>query len=43
VRQKITDSFIEVTPTSAAAFGDTLRRDFDKYARIVKDAGIQPE
>ena len=43
VRQKITDSFIEVTPTSAAAFGDTLRRDFDKYARIVTDAGFQPE
>ncbi|TFZ02586.1 tripartite tricarboxylate transporter substrate binding protein [Ramlibacter henchirensis] len=43
VRQKITDSFIEVTPTSAAAFAETLKRDYEKYARIVKEAGIQPD
>ncbi len=42
-RNRINASHIEVTPTSAAAFGKVLERDAEKYARIVRDAGITPE
>jgi tripartite-type tricarboxylate transporter receptor subunit TctC len=43
VRKRINDTFIEVTPTTAAEFGKVLEDDFAKYARIVREAGIKPE
>jgi tripartite-type tricarboxylate transporter receptor subunit TctC len=43
VRKRINDTFIEVTPTSAAEFGKVLEEDFTKYSRIVREAGIKPE
>ncbi|WP_439589523.1 Bug family tripartite tricarboxylate transporter substrate binding protein [Hydrogenophaga sp.] len=43
VRSRISESYIDVTPKSAAEFGKVLRQDFDKYARIVRDAGIKPQ
>ncbi len=43
VHKRISDTFIEVTPTSAAEFGKVLQDDYAKYARITRDAGIKPE
>jgi tripartite-type tricarboxylate transporter receptor subunit TctC len=43
VAKRITESFIEVTPTSPAEFGRVLREDWAKYSRITQDAGIKPE
>ena len=43
VTKRITDGYSEVAHTSAEAFGEILREDYAKYARIVKDAGIKPE
>jgi len=43
VARRITESRIAVAHAPAEAFGRTLREDFDKYARIVKDAGIERE
>ncbi|MDB6001146.1 MAG: tripartite tricarboxylate transporter substrate binding protein [Rhizobacter sp.] len=43
VRKLITDTFIDVTPTSAAEFGKVVKEDFAKYQRIAHDAGIKPE
>ena len=43
VRSRIGETHIEVTPTSAAVFGKVLERDAEKFARIVRDAGIKPE
>jgi hypothetical protein len=39
----VTDGYSEIAHTSPEAFGEILRDDFAKYARIVKDAGIKPE
>jgi len=43
VAKRITDGYSEVAHTSPEAFGEILREDFAKYARIVKEAGIKPE
>jgi hypothetical protein len=43
VAKLITDTFIDVTPTSAAEFGRVLKSDYAKYSRITQDAGIRPE
>jgi tripartite-type tricarboxylate transporter receptor subunit TctC len=43
VAKRITDSYIDVTPTSAAEFGRVLKEDVAKYTRITQDAGIKPE
>ena len=43
VKKRINDSFLEVTPTTAAEFGKVLQDDFAKYSRIVKEAGIKPQ
>ena len=43
VRKRITDGYVEVTPTSAAAFGKVLERDMERFARLVCEAGITPE
>lgn len=43
VAKRITDGFSEVSHTSPEAFGEILREDFAKYARIVKEAGIKTE
>ena len=43
VTKRVTDGFSEIAHTSPEAFGEILREDFAKYARIVKDAGIKPE
>jgi tripartite-type tricarboxylate transporter receptor subunit TctC len=43
VKQRITETSIEVAHTSAETFGRILQEDAVKYARIIKDAGIRPE
>lgn len=43
VARRISESSIEVTPTSPAEFAATIREDWDKYSRITRDAGIKPE
>lgn len=43
VRERISEGYVYVTPKPSAEFGRLLRREFDKYARIVREAGIKPE
>ena len=43
VHKRISDTFIDVTPSSAAEFGRVIQDDYAKYARITRDAGIKPE
>lgn len=43
VARRVTDGFSEIAHTSPEAFGEILKNDYAKYARIVKDAGIKPE
>ncbi len=43
VSKRLTDTFIEVTPTTAAEFGEVINSDWAKYSRITRDAGIKPE
>jgi tripartite-type tricarboxylate transporter receptor subunit TctC len=43
VARRISESGIEVTPSSPAEFAATLREDLAKYSRITQDAGIKPE
>ena len=43
VAKRVTDGFSEIAHTSPEAFGEILKNDYAKYARIVKDAGIKPE
>lgn len=43
IAKRITDSYSEPAPTTPEAFGEILKEDFAKYARIVKDAGIKAE
>ncbi len=43
VTKRVTDGYSEIAHTSPEDFGDILKQDFEKYARIVKDAGIKPE
>ena len=43
VTKRITDGYSEIAHTSPEAFGEILREDSAKYARIVRDAGIKVE
>ena len=43
VAKRITDSYSDVAPTTPEKFGEILREDFAKYAKIVQDAGIKTE
>lgn len=43
VTKRITDGYSEIAHGTPEAFGEVLRQDYAKYARIVKDAGIKPE
>ena len=43
VAKRITDGYSEVAHGTPEAFGEILKQDYAKYARIVKDAGIKPE
>jgi tripartite-type tricarboxylate transporter receptor subunit TctC len=43
VRKRIGDTYIDVSHTTAEAFGRIVQDDFAKYAKIVKEAGIKPE
>ena len=43
VAKRITDGYSEVAHTTPEAFGEILREDYAKYARIVKEAGIKTE
>ena len=43
VTKRVTDGYSEIAHTSPEAFGEILREDFAKYAKIVRDAGIKPE
>jgi tripartite-type tricarboxylate transporter receptor subunit TctC len=43
VAKRITDGYSDVAPTTPEKFGEILRDDFAKYAKIVKDAGIKTE
>ena len=43
VAKRVTDGYSEIAHTSPEAFGEILKNDYAKYARIVKDASIKPE
>jgi tripartite-type tricarboxylate transporter receptor subunit TctC len=43
VARRITDSYIDVTPSTPAEFAATIKEDWAKYSRITRDAGIKPE
>jgi tripartite-type tricarboxylate transporter receptor subunit TctC len=43
VARRISESSIEVTPSSPAEFAQTLKEDWAKYSRITEDAGMKPE
>jgi len=43
VAKRITDGYSEVAHSTPEAFGEILKQDFDKYARIVREAGIKPQ
>jgi tripartite-type tricarboxylate transporter receptor subunit TctC len=43
IAKRITDSYSEPAPTTPEEFGEIIKDDFAKYARIVKDAGIKVE
>ncbi len=43
VAKRVTDGYSEIAHTPPEAFGEILKNDYAKYARIVKDAGIKPE
>ncbi len=43
IAKRIADSYSEPAPTTPEAFGEILKEDFAKYARIVKEAGIKAE
>ena len=43
IAKRITDSYSEPAPTTPEEFGEIIKEDFAKYARIVKDAGIKVE
>lgn len=43
VAKRITDSYIEVTPSTPAELAATIKEDLAKYSRITHDAGIKPQ
>jgi tripartite-type tricarboxylate transporter receptor subunit TctC len=43
VIKRITESSIDITPSSPAEFEETLKEDWAKYSRITHDVGIKPE
>jgi len=43
IAKRITDAYSEPAPTTPEEFGEIIKDDFAKYARIVKDAGIKAE
>lgn len=43
VLKQISESYIDVTPSTPEAFGKVLRDDWAKYSRITHDAGITPQ
>lgn len=43
VTERIAEGYSDVAHTSPEAFGEVLKDDFAKYARIVKEAGIKPQ
>jgi tripartite-type tricarboxylate transporter receptor subunit TctC len=43
VAKRISETSIEVTPSSPAEFAATIKEDVAKYSRITRDAGIKPE
>ena len=43
VARRISESSIDVTPSSPAEFAVTIREDQLKYSRLTQEAGIKPE
>jgi tripartite-type tricarboxylate transporter receptor subunit TctC len=43
VRGKLTGAGIEIQGGTPEEFGQVIRNEIDKWGRIVKQAGIQPE
>jgi len=43
VRQRFVEGGFEIVGGTAEAFGDLLRREYAKYERVLKDAGVKPE
>ena len=43
VRTRLTGSGIEIQGGTPEQFGAVIRNEVDKWGRIVKEAGIQPE
>jgi len=40
IRQRFTDMVIEIAPTSPAEFGQFIRTDIARWAKVIRDAGI---
>jgi tripartite-type tricarboxylate transporter receptor subunit TctC len=43
VRTRLVDVGIDIQSASPERFGDVIKNEVDKWGRIVKEAGIQPE
>ncbi len=43
VRQRFIDGGFDIVGGTAEAFGELLKREYAKYERILKDAGVKPE
>ncbi len=43
VRSRLMASGVEIQGGTPEQFGDVIRREVDKWGRVVKEAGIQPE
>ena len=43
VRQRLSETGVDVVGGSAQAFDELLKRDYKRFAAVLKDAGIKPE
>ena len=43
VRKRLVDTGLEVVTGPVEAFEQLIRRDYDKYTRVLKAAGVKPE
>jgi len=43
VRQRLTDSGLQITGGPPEAFDEILKRDYARYGRILREAGVKPE
>ena len=43
VRKRLSDTGLEVAGGTAEAFDNLIRRDFDRFGKALRDAGVKPE